>query len=271
MSRKGRQNVQAVAIAVGSVLPTFACLVSCLWGVFDDEGQGPYRSHYDLGLVHVIGGPDEAWVFIEKWVYAERPGSGSGGRRSTSVGSEQQVVVFTPDGVNRTIPIPTGLGITFHPNISRVLRQQDGFYLMRGESMGRHASLFRWQDNHFALLPLEAHHQFLKDHGLEHSRLPEFDPALDRLTEANGWRVLLAVDRGPAPSAFEWNGRRFEMGVVWGPPETKLQLRCTDPARAWEAVILSFDPTSREITPDEYEALWKRKEPGYPKPVVWPR
>jgi hypothetical protein len=245
--------IAVLAVALGAALTVWAKV-------------GRPRLWHQVGPIQVLGGPEEAWVFVEKELVAEPPGWGWGEQRFLSLGCNQEVVVINSRGVQRRITIPEGKEVTFHENISRIFRQEDGFYLLRGSSMGWHGSIFKWEENHFRLLPLHAYGDFLKAQGLEHSNVPEFDPAIGRLTEKNNWKHLLAERLWIlAPFGFTWNGQRFEIIVRQEPTSTKLIIRSLQPGNQWEAVLLEIDPSPKRITRQEYRKLWDSEEPGYRK------
>lgn len=262
MSRQARVTVLWIAVLGGvSVL-----VVAAGYFLLSSLGVGqPYRSWHAVGPIQVIGGPEEAWVFVEKNIVAERPGWGE--HRALRVGCNQQVVIITAEGVKSRISIPDGTEVTSHKNISRIFRQNDELYLLRGESMGRNGSLFKWETDHFNLLPLPSHDEFLKVHGLDKSNAPVFEPAIDGLTEKSRWKHLcVGVDWILAPFTFTWNGQRFEIKDDRQPGTTNVRIRSLGPDNRWEDVVLQFDPTPKEITGDEYQRLWDREELGYRKP-----
>lgn len=251
------------AVGTGFGLLLGACFVCC--GCFGLGMGQPYRSWYGVGPVQVLGGPDEAWLFMERNIVVEHPPRWAE-HSACRVGCRQQVVVFTPQGVKDTIAIPEMREVTFHRNISRVFRQKDGFYLLHDPSMSWEGALLHWEGDHFELLPSEAYTKFLEKYGRGDGRVVVLETTLDRLTQENGWKLLLAeVDTVLMPFRFSWWGQRFELTVERGPGLTEVRLRSTGPGREWDAAVLSFDPTPREITRTEYQELRAHDEPGYRK------
>jgi hypothetical protein len=205
--------------------------------------RAPYRSD-GLGAFQVLGGPDEAWAFVERNIYEI---SSRGEHRCLKIGYTQEVVVIAPTGVKERIPISipdSKAAESFHPNLSRVLREQGSLYLLASNR------IHQWEGDHFRVLPPESYRAFLARHGLEKSTYPPAEPALDALTAADGWKHFIAKEcPWNTPESFTWRGQRFEIATE-GEGEgqrTRLRLRCQGPDHRWEAVLLEIDPASRKI------------------------
>jgi hypothetical protein len=220
----------------------------------------PHMKRYGVGPIQVLGGPDEIWVFMERNILAARTGWSDYYLR---IACDQEVIIFRASGEKKRISIPDGKEVTFHENMSRVFRHNNDLYLLRGASGGWHGSLFKWENDHFELMPLESYYDFVKANGLDEN-IAQFDPGLDRLTEQGGWTHLCGdVDWIMAPFTFTWNGQEFEIEDERQPGDTKVHIRSLGLERQWEEVLLQFDPTPIEITRDEYERLWNSEEPGH--------
>ena len=249
----------------------FVCLI-CSLAIIIPSGYlilrmgHQYRSWHKLSAIQLLGNSKEAWVFLERDVVVEHPSWGRHRRRTMA--QKQDVIIITTTGLKKTISVPESRGPTFHRSISRVIRQEDRFYLLRDPSKYWYGSLFEWQEDHFELLPLKDYDAFLSAQALDNVIGPVFEPALDRLTEKNGWKHLGAgVDlfRGH-PFHFTWNARPFEITVELEPPLTRVRLNSIDPGQEWHTVLLEFDAAPKTITQAEYYELWNREKAGYPKP-----
>ena len=231
---------------------------------FDPANREPYETWYAIGPVQVLGGPDEVWVFAEKSVVIRIPGRFVEAPIRTN-GHHQEVVVFDANGPKERIVIPE-MGPTFHTNIGKVFRQADGFYLIQGQSMGYHRSMFRWSKDHFELMPLEESEAWLKKQGLDANKIPEFDPAIDKITEANGWKHLygdkaqLLTHEGP----FAWKDLRMKFKVERD-AMTKYRIVSTDQDKPLELDVLAFDPARKQISRQESDEMFKDAVTGHRK------
>jgi hypothetical protein len=231
----------------------------------DPADREAYEMWYAIGPVQVLGGPDEVWVFAEKSVMIRVPGWFVEAPIRTN-GHHQEVVVFDAKGEKDRCIIPE-LGPTFHTNIGRIFRQADGFYLIQGEFMGYHRSMFRWSKNHFELMPLEESEDWLKKVGLDAKKVPEFDPAIDKISAANGWKHLyedkaqLVIEEG----AFDWKDLRLRFKVERD-AVTKYRVVSTDMKKPLEIDILGFNPVKRQITRKETKEMFKNAGTGHRKP-----
>jgi hypothetical protein len=208
-----------------------------------------------------LGGPDEVWVFAEKNVEIRIPGRFVEAPVRTA-DRHQVVVVFNAEGEKDRISIPEN-GPTFHTNVGRIFRQADGFYLMQGASAGYHRSMFRWSKDRFELMPLEESEEWLKKVGLDTTRLPEFDPTIDQLTEANGWKHLWP--NSPNEESFAWNDLRLKILVERG-THAKFQIMSTDPVKPLDVEVFAFESVRKQITREESDEMFKYELPGHRKP-----
>lgn len=231
---------------------------------FGCRQEGSYVCWEEIGPVQVLGGPDEAWLFVEREIRVHRPGWLVEPPVITMARS-QEVIIITPTEPKKRIPIPGLKGPTVHPNIGRIFRDRDGFYLVQGQSMGFHRSIFRWQDDHFDLLPLEESESLLTAYGLGSSKLPQFDLAIDRMTESNGWKALYRdgahffVKEDP----FTWKDRHFQFKVETDSSAIRYRLCCTEPGERWDVILIAVSTTTKEITQKEYDELTDLSTPGH--------
>ena len=244
---------------VGCSIPIAFCLV--MFAVDYRSFTDPYQTWYAVGPVQVLGGPDEVWIFAEKRTMIRIPGM-SASAPVRSQGHVQEVVVFDAKGEKRrtTISKPSP---TFHTNISRVFRKEDDFYLIKGESMGYHRSLFRWSETQFELMPLGESEAWLEQVGLK-DKLPESDPALDRITEKNGWKHLYddKAQLGIKEESFAWNGLRLQFKVDQG-PIGKYRLVSLDQGNPLDITLFEFDQRAKDISRKELDGLHPDPIPGH--------
>ena len=125
-----------------------------------------------------------------------------------ALGHLQEVLVVSETGKVSRIPISIPEGVTFHPNISSILRVDDDFYLYQGFSMNTHRSVYKWETDHFRLLPLGESEAFLRDRSL--SGVDPADDAIDQIPLSADWKRVFH-DAYLYESAFEWNGGRYEL------------------------------------------------------------
>lgn len=216
----------------------------------------PYETWHQLGHFQVLGGADEVWVFAEKDVMIKIPGV-LVSAPVRKVGHYQEVIVFDTKGERQRIVIPE-MGPTFHTNIGRVFREADGFYLIQGQSMNHLRSMFRWSKDHFELMPLEESEEWLKKVGLASNKLPEFDPAIEKITEANGWKHLFdgKAQRFIDEGAFTWNGTRLKIKADED-AVTTLRIVSTDQDRPLKIDVVTLDPTKKRISRKEANEMSK--------------
>ena len=223
----------------------------------------PYETWQSIGPVQVLGGPDEVWVFAERSITVRLPGRLVEAPVRTA-GHDQEVVVFDGAGEKLRIKIP-GTGPTFHPNLGRILRRADDFYLVHEESLNYYASVFRWSKDHFDLLPLPESEKWLKETGLAEARSEEVHDRFDRITKESGWKHLYHSQSLYNTEPFTWGLLQLKFDFEEGPPLTLYRILSVEQGRRLMVTVLSFDPARRQIGRGEYAAISQFREPGHRK------
>jgi hypothetical protein len=108
--------------------------------------------------------------------------------------------------------------------------------------------MFRWSKDHFELIPVAESEEWLTTVGLATNPIPEFDPAINRITESNGWQHLYSENaRGfPSDGAFTWNSMNLKF-TFESNGTTKYSIVSTDQDRSLEIPVLTFDPVVKQI------------------------
>lgn len=235
---------------------------SCV-GFFVYDALKPCEIWEQVGPVQVLGGPDEVWVFAEKDVMITNP-SFLASPTYVNIGHYQTVVVFDAKGEKQRFSISKGP--SFQPNFGPIFRQADGFYLIHGESMGQYRSMFRWSNNHFDLMPLEESESWLKEMGLGSVRLPEFDPAIDQITEANGWKHLLrdAFEGSVEGEEFTWNGMQLACEV--SDKGKRFRIASVDQNQPFDITIFEMDPVRKKTSRQKADQRFPYDTFEHPKP-----
>jgi hypothetical protein len=177
----------------------FILIVVRPWRLF-----GSYHVYYDFGPLQVVGGEDEMWMFLQLDRNVRRPWHFE--HKGIAISGLQEVFVFTRQG---DLARRTGLATkehTLHPNVSRVFRKSDGFFICSVRGTPPSPIIHRWQEKRFRALSLEQTEQLLRGSGI--SRVPhhEVHAFLDGLTRESGWRHLHA-DYARIPDVqFDWDG-----------------------------------------------------------------
>lgn len=216
-----------------------------------------------VGPVQVLGGPDEVWVFAEKDVMITNPGF-LASPNVVNIGHYQTVVVFDATGEKQRFSISKGP--SFEPNFGPIFRQEDGFYLIHGQSMGQYRSMFRWSEDHFDLMPIEESEQWLRKVGLDSTRLPEFDSKIDQITLENGWKHLSGEEFEAAieDEEFSWNGTRFKCEVVDN--GTRFRIAFADQVQPFDVTIFDLDPVRKKISRQKSRERFPYEVYGHSKP-----
>lgn len=171
---------------------------------------GTHTTWHQLGPIQIVGGPYEAWCFVEVRRMVRRPGV-LVEPKVINLGHSQEVIAFTPDGMKERIAISIQDGVTFHHNIGRVFWLNEAFYLFQGFSMNVHRSVYRWRGDQFELLPLAESEELLKMHGLDASGPQDIEPFPD----FDGWERVFA-DRGRliTQNEFAWKRMTFRIEII---------------------------------------------------------
>jgi hypothetical protein len=240
-------------LTLSAVLVVFYCWSS---GMF-----GSYSKRLALGPIQVIVGPEEAWCFVEIDRVVHRPGPLVEPPNIT-MGHVQELIIFTPQGIKRRIPISIHNGVTFHPNISYIFCLDGEFYLYEGFSMLTQRSVYKWQDDHFELLPLAESEALLKAEQLDNQ-----DPAeIEQVPRSNGWHRAFH-DRGWffEPARFEWAGRSFEIAKIDEEKLVRLEVRSLG-EQPWSSDLVQFDASPVTLSRKEHASLWEEPEQsGHPR------
>ena len=239
----GRSRIDVRRRTKHAILLTIVPLLLCgLPFVVLTAPFSSYSTFQRCSGVQFLASPHELWCFIEVDRVVIRP-SPLASPRGLALGHHQEVLVVSDSGDVRRIPVSIPDGVTFHPNISHIFRLGDEFYLYQGFSMNTHRSVYKWDQDHFDLLPLHESEALLKQHSLD-----EFDPAEDaveRIQLAEKWSKVFK-DRGSFVEfdpTFEWNETQFQIRHVIRNGITSLHLdRLDDPS--WSANLISYDGSS---------------------------
>ncbi len=157
----------------------------------------------EIAYIQVLEGPGEVWVFagVDRVTdYSDEPFArlmSARPRRTVA-----RLLVFTVDARGKVTSreIPAATGLSFHPNLSLIYRDSDGFGLYSRASMGRPMALYRWRGDGFVPLPEgEARGDAEAVATRASAKIGGF---LDDLTEKSGWR--------------RWSGRAFMLEAEGG-------------------------------------------------------
>lgn len=162
----------------------------------------------EIGSIQILEGPERIWVFVE--VVRITGYTDEVLMHLMSRHPDEEIVsqtVFTIDRLGNVTEkaITGGKGPTLHPNLCRIFRLADGFYLYRFASAGRPASLYRWREGRFS--PMDEHdadeiRKKLVRPGQAH-RDAEVIDELDAMSGREGWKcvaeVAFAFNKDAAP------------------------------------------------------------------------
>lgn len=223
--------------------------------------QQHFSTRQSLGAVQVLGGPDELWCFVEvdRIVHNSDPIASP---TSFSLGHTQEVLVLSESGDVRRIPVSIPEGVTFHSNISCILPVDGEIYLYQGFSMNTYRSVYRWETDHFRLLPLAESEPFLRIHALD--AIDPADDAIDQIPLSPDWKRVYH-DRGSIlEPVFQWNGHTYELEYTnLDDSDTgSLSLHRVD-GRSWTVELISWETTIKPITRDEMDAISDRRQRGH--------
>lgn len=166
-----------------TIFSVFIIFTSPCWiGIFN-----PRKTWLRIGAYQVLDGPGEVWIFVDVNRYVTRPSP----LQSPGVVhyvSEQWVIVVTPRGVRSRQVLPSEDRPTFHPDITRIVRLTDGFYLF-DDRVRDHPkpTISKWRGDRFTpTTATESPAAFEEIAGID-SIFAE--PGLDTISERNGWSV----------------------------------------------------------------------------------
>lgn len=152
----------------------------------------------EIGSIQILEGPERIWVFVE--VVRITDYTDEVLMHLMSRHPDEEIVsqtVFTIDRLGNVTEkaITGGKGPTLHPNLCRIFRLADGFYLYRFASAGRPASLYRWHEGRFS--PMDEHdadeiRKKLFRPGQAH-RDAEVIDELDAISGREGWKCVAEV------------------------------------------------------------------------------
>jgi len=237
--------------------------------------QCTYKTIYQPSYIQVLAGPHELWIFLEVQVFAKpitpppEPWAASfpmisihyaeRGVFSTATGGGrfQEVIVVGTSGLKRRIPVSIKNGVTFHDNLSYIVRLQDGIYLFKDESLYRRPTFFRWDEDHFERLPLQENNAFIEAHRMAGLRVFEQKQILDGLSRSANWEHVKTpydYDAKLRRSGhwFTWHGIKFclekNLSYVKVASNAIFTLSAEEPRTAFKPIILTYTPDASLLT-----------------------
>jgi hypothetical protein len=210
------------------------------------EGRGPYEIWQTVGPIQVLGGPDTVWVFAEEKTQLAGPGPFAA--PPTTVDCRQVVVIFDANGIKERIQIPEG-GPTFHPNVNRIVRESNDFFLVG-------SGLYRWQEKQFELIPEPDAEAWLAKNELSTASLPVSARMIDNITMSNSWKHLYE-ERSPTRSEagiFRWKNVNYEFQLSRN-ATMEYRLLSSDPIHPIDISVLSVDFAKKQLTSEQAEAM----------------
>ncbi len=237
--------------------------------------QCTYQTIYQPSYIQVLAGPSEIWIFLEIQVFAKpidpppEPWPASSpmvsihfaerGVFSTAAGGGrfQEVIVVGTSGFRRRIPLSIKNGVTFHDNLSYIVRLQDGIYLFKDESLYKRPTFFRWEEDHFERLPLQENNAFIEAHGMTGLRVFEQKKILDGLSRLANWEHVKTQYEYGAKSRcsgcwFTWHGIKFcledNLSYVKVASDAIFTLSAEEPHTAFKPIILTYTPDASLLT-----------------------
>lgn len=213
------------------------------------EGRGPYEIWQTVGPIQVLGGPDTVWVFAEEKTQLAGPGLFAA--PPTTVDCRQVVVIFDANGIKERSPIPEG-GPTFHPNVSRIVRESNNFFLIG-------SGLYQWQKKQFELIPEPDAEAWLAKNELSTVSLPVSAQMIDKITMSNNWEHLYEK-RSPTRSEagiFQWKNVNYEFQISRN-ATMEYRLLSSDPIHPLDISVLSVDFARKQLTKAQAESMQRK-------------
>lgn len=225
--------------------------------------RNEYTTWYSTGPIQVIGSNSEVWLFLEFDRIVSTGRRGYDYPTAYPIGHFQDVLVIDRNGLKnkmRIADIDNTNGVTFHPNITRIFRLNDNFYLYSGPSMLYQESLFEWNESQerFSLLEIQEASAVLNELPSRYTVRDSFD-AVDSESEASGWDVLYR-DSAIAEGKFTWNGVEFYIAAISTEHQINVEIRNSENL----SLMLEYERAFEKITKEMFENL-PRAIGGHPK------
>lgn len=239
-----------------------------------------YDTWEECGPVQVIAGTDAVWVFVEVEQLVHLPGLFVSAPNRV-IANRQVVLIADRSGRVNRIPVSIRNGATFHPNCSRLFVHDGRPHLLLSASATNQRSVFRWNSDHFELLPLNESEQLMRQTPLRDGK--EF--GAPKWAGDDGWSRLLAGrdpffflenleekhERGLTKPTFKWDEKEFELVVKDDAENSELCLRVSQTAPLRDELVVKYDSTRRRITSREFREIEEAaQQHGHPKDQVIP-
>ena len=199
----------------------------------------------------LVGGPDTLWLFASiQRVSGTTRDMQKGYSEALPVASierKHEVVVISLDGsICKRAEVGTE-GLSFHPNVARVFRHDDTFYLYKTPSLNTEATLFRWEAGAFKKLPKDDTLDLVKNLQIAEPK------AIDSITEKAGWKHLLGTFLEPdfvagQRETVKWNGKEIQVTVADTPQTFEYLMVCPELWRTPVRIVCDRDyrPTTQQ-------------------------
>lgn len=169
----------------------------------------------EIRSVQILEGPERIWVFVEVVRITDYTDEVLMHLMSRHPDEEiASQTVFTIDRLGNVTEkaIARGAGPTLHPNLCRIFRLGDGFYLYNFASAGSPASLYRWREDRFSPMERRESEEIRKKllRAEQSDRYAGVIDELDAISGREGWRCVAEIapmfDEDAAPFVSSKHG-----------------------------------------------------------------
>lgn len=223
--------------------------------------------------IQILEGPDKIWVFVE--VVRITDYTDEVLMHLMSKHSDKEIVSQTVFSIDRLgnvteTAITRGTGPTLHPNLCRIFRLADGFYLYEFASAGHPASLYRWRQDRFSPMDDRDSDEIRKQllRAEQSPRLAEVIDELDAMSGREGWRCVAedaeVFNEDAAPFASIKHGIKISvrLGDQQAQPGANRPGRTagSNSALAWlrPSAVAALRPSAIIATSDSQTKPWSR-------------
>ena len=222
-----------------------------------------YESQFAFGPYQVLGNNDELWLFLDFPRMVKRPGSFWDTPRVIPIGRFQEVVVLDDNGLKKRIRVSMKNGVTFHSNISHIFVYNENIFLHMGESMFSLNSIFRWDKDHFELLPFQKLEELVP--GFKNMKSYKIDQQLDQYTNRYGWKYI--YDTNSIESFIKWKKWQITIDAFYKGNDMEVTIIMTSQRKKNNPIILSYEKDYKIFNRKEYKKLMSEKhQEGHEKP-----